>query len=392
MIARRVGGATLVALLLVGAAWLGGAFAARPVHVTAYFERATGLYAGSNVTVLGVKVGTVDSVTAAGDRVAVAFHYDGARRVPADAMAAIVAPSLVSGRYVQLAPVYRGGPVMADGATIPLDRTAVPVEWDQIKEQLVRLADALGPNATHPNGALNTLVRSGASALGGNGAALRDSMDQLTRATGALAGDRGNLFATVRNLNDFVTALNQNGNQVQRFSAQLAAISQVLADNRHQLATLLSTTDGTVKQLTGFVQDNRDRLGTSVDELAHAARQLSDNQMNLANALHLAPTLASNAYASYDPTEGVITSRPLIYQFNNLANSVCQAAYSFLSTLDRCKSVLSPLFDPLNSEGPLSVNPLIQTGAANQQTPGGPAPSLPPNPPLPITSILGGPR
>ena len=34
---------------------------------------------------------------------------------------------------------------MGDGAVIPVDRTAVPVEWDEVKEQLMRLATELGP-------------------------------------------------------------------------------------------------------------------------------------------------------------------------------------------------------------------------------------------------------
>ena len=46
-------------------------------------------------------------------------------------------------------PAYKhnGGPLMADGATIPLERTAVPSEWDEVKTQLTRLADELGPKA-----------------------------------------------------------------------------------------------------------------------------------------------------------------------------------------------------------------------------------------------------
>ena len=37
---------------------------------------------------------------------------------------------------------------MPDGAVIPVDRTAVPVEWDEVKTQLMRLATDLGPNST----------------------------------------------------------------------------------------------------------------------------------------------------------------------------------------------------------------------------------------------------
>ena len=76
------------------------------------------------------------------------LHVDHGIRVPADAKAVIVAQNLVSARYVQLTPAYESGPAMTDGAVIPIERTAVPVEWDEVKEQLTRLATELGPEAT----------------------------------------------------------------------------------------------------------------------------------------------------------------------------------------------------------------------------------------------------
>ena len=66
-------------------------------------------------------------------------------RVAADARAVIVAQNLVSARFVGLTPSGGVGPTIPDGAVIPLSRTAVPVEWDEVKEQLARLATDLGP-------------------------------------------------------------------------------------------------------------------------------------------------------------------------------------------------------------------------------------------------------
>ena len=65
--------------------------------------------------------------------------YDAKYDVPADAKAVVVAPSIVSDRYVQLTPVYRGGEVLADGVVLSGDRTAVPVELDQIYDSFNEL-------------------------------------------------------------------------------------------------------------------------------------------------------------------------------------------------------------------------------------------------------------
>ncbi len=54
----------------------------------------------------------------------------------------MVAASVVSDRYVQLTPAYTSGPQLADDAVIPVSRTAVPVEVDQIYASLDQLSPA----------------------------------------------------------------------------------------------------------------------------------------------------------------------------------------------------------------------------------------------------------
>ena len=49
----------------------------------------------------------------------ISFWYDARYKVPADAKAAILSPTLVTSRAIQLTPAYTGGPVMADDAVIP---------------------------------------------------------------------------------------------------------------------------------------------------------------------------------------------------------------------------------------------------------------------------------
>ena len=69
---------------------------------------------------------------------------DGGVPIPASAQAVVVSASVVSDRYVQLTPAYTGGAQMAGGATIPISRTAVPVEVDQIYASLSKLSAAPG--------------------------------------------------------------------------------------------------------------------------------------------------------------------------------------------------------------------------------------------------------
>ncbi len=81
--------------------------------LTADFPRTVSLYEGSDVRVLGVPIGKVDSVTPSGTQVVVTMHYDADVKIPADAKAVIISPSIVGDRFVQLTPAYSGGQVLA---------------------------------------------------------------------------------------------------------------------------------------------------------------------------------------------------------------------------------------------------------------------------------------
>ena len=96
----------------------------------AYFEDTLALYPGDKVQIMGVRVGTIDKIEPAGDKMKVSFHWENKYKVPANATVSILNPSLVASRTIQLSPPYTGGPVMEDDAVIPIDRTQVPVEYD----------------------------------------------------------------------------------------------------------------------------------------------------------------------------------------------------------------------------------------------------------------------
>jgi phospholipid/cholesterol/gamma-HCH transport system substrate-binding protein len=55
--------------------------------VVAYFPDTLALYAGDKVQIMGVKVGQIDSIEPAGDKMKVTFHYDNKYKVPANATA-----------------------------------------------------------------------------------------------------------------------------------------------------------------------------------------------------------------------------------------------------------------------------------------------------------------
>lgn len=307
--------ACVAALLLTAGLWLvfrdaGG------TRLSAYFGKTVGLYAGSSVRVLGVKVGEVTGVTPQGDAVRVDMRVDSAP-LPADVGAVVVAPSLVSDRYVQLTPAYDSGPVLASGTVLPKDRTATPAELDDLYSSLDKLSTALGPNGANQKGALSDVLDTAAANLRGNGGALNSTVGDLAELAKTLDGSKDDLFSTVQNLNSFTGALAASDQELNEFYARVADVSKFLAADSSDVGAALSSLGGALGDVQQFVQDNKASLESNVDKLASLTKVLVDQRAALAEVLDIAPTGATNFINSYDAASGTIAVRDNLNELTN---------------------------------------------------------------------------
>lgn len=336
--------------------------------ITAYFSAATDLYTGDHVTILGVPVGRVTKVTSQGGRVKVQLSINNGVQVPANAKAAIVTPTLVTTREVQLTPAYTGGPAMADGGSIPTSRTAVPVEWDQIEKEMNNLSTALGPKG-QSHGALNNLLNTSANNLKGQGTNLHNTLTALSQATTTLSNNKGNLFATVDNLQQFVKVLDEANSQVNQFNQELTSVSGVLADNKTQLATALRTLNSSLGTVESFVKNNRTAVANNISGLDSVTANLAKNDQALADVLQRLPNEASNFNNIYDPTNHAITGSLALENFQDPASFVCSTIATVVTDKSAqeqdCQTALNPLLKTLSSSNlpalpnvsPLQRNP-----------------------------------
>jgi phospholipid/cholesterol/gamma-HCH transport system substrate-binding protein len=276
----------------------------------------------------------------------VVIRYDGKYRVPAEAKAAVVAPSLVSDRYVQLLPAYTGGPALRDGADIPLARTAVPVELDQITGNLDRLSTALGPNGANKNGALSDLLDTASKNLDGNGQRIHETVGDLSQATATLAGGRDDLFATVKNLQAFTSTLAANDPQVRRLNTDLAGVSDQLAGERDDLGAALQNLAVALGAVSGFVHDNRSALTTDVGQLADVTTAVAKQKDAIAETLRNAPVALSNLGHAYNPTSGTLDNRVDLPGAEGVSQLLCALVGHGTSTAT--SSQLCDAFDALN--------------------------------------------
>ncbi|RKS76069.1 phospholipid/cholesterol/gamma-HCH transport system substrate-binding protein [Actinomadura pelletieri DSM 43383] len=344
----RLGGALLAVAVLAAALTL---LFQKPErrHLTAYFTKTVGLYEGADVRILGIPVGEVTGVEPVGDSVRVELSYDAKYKVPANAQAVIVSQTLVADRYVQLTPVYKGGAVLPDDATLTVSRTAVPVEVDEIGGNLNELSKALGPqgaNAPGPDGregSLSRLLGVGAANLDGQGDDIRQTIADTSKALGTLSTDRGDIAETIKNLRIITEAMKANDQQIKSFTGHLNAVSGQLAGEKEELSAALNTLAPTLRNVQRFVRDNRGELAANVRQLAQITGVLVKEKEALAEILTAGPLAVSNLTHAYDPISGTIHTRNNFRQFHDLADWLCSLAYSVGTPARQCLNLVRPV-------------------------------------------------
>ena len=293
--------------------------------MVAYFVSSEGIYAGDEVRILGVPVGRIDKIEPQPQRAKITFWFDSTYQVPADAKAAILSPSLVAVRAIQLTPAYTGGPVMLDNAVIGQDRTAVPVEWDDFRQQLQKLTDALQP--TQPGGVstLGALVNTSADNLRGQGAHIRDTLIKLSQAFSALGDHSSDIFSTVKNVSILVSALQDSAQLMRQLNHNLAAVTALLSNDPNEVGKLLSDISAAISNVSSFVANNRETLGTTSAKLASVTTALSESLDDLKQTLHVAPTAIQNFVNIYQPAQGTLSGVLAVNNFANPIQFLCSA-------------------------------------------------------------------
>jgi phospholipid/cholesterol/gamma-HCH transport system substrate-binding protein len=293
--------------------------------VIGYFANSNGVFTGDEVRILGVRVGNIDKIEPQPDRVKITFSYDDKYQVPANAEAVILSPSLVTARAIQLTPAYTDGAVMSDGAVIPEQRTAVPVEWDDLRAQLQKLTDALQP--TEPGGVstLGAFINTTADNLRGQGANIRDTVIKLSQALSVLGDHSGDVFSTVKNLSIVVSALQSSTDLMRQLNRNLAAVTSLLASDPQAIATAVNDVNAAAGQVQTFVSDNREALGTTSDKLASVSSALMASLDDIKQLLHIAPTAFANFNNIYQPAQGSITGALAANNFADPISFLCGA-------------------------------------------------------------------
>ena len=360
----------VVVLLLVAAALLFLNNGDDKKYLTVDFEQTNSVYKGSDVKILGVPVGTVESLRPRGNVVRVKIAYDGKQKLPADVKAVVVSPSIVGDRFVQLSPAYNGGPTLADNAVLSVERTAVPIELDAVYQSLDDLSVALGPKGANKEGSLSELLDGTAKQLDGQGAQLNETIKNFGKLSTTLSNNKEELFGGLREVEQFVSLLKTNDSAVRSFNDSTAKVSTVLEGERDDLKATLEALSVALVDVNTLVKENRGALRGNVDNIASLAKVLAKHKDDLADITTNAPTALTNISLAYNSRSGTLDTRADIPELvfgvlDNPASLVCNLLGETLNDDGLC-STLSGLLPSLLPRASVASQGVAEPAPSNR--------------------------
>ncbi|MGN9839300.1 MCE family protein [Nonomuraea sp. H19] len=328
----------LVAVLIAGVFLASGCSVAgaEPYRLVAVFSKAPSLYEEARIKVMGLDAGYVDSIRIDGDKVRVGLRVD--RHVPLPAgVKAVVAPQNTLGeRNVVLYPPWKpGDQKIAAGATIPLERTDLPVEIDDALDAFGKLTDALDDDK------LGDVAGDLADGVRGRGKTINNAIADTSELTGTLAKQDQQLIDLAKGLSRLATTLNERESQVTGAIDSFAEAGAILAEERRRLRGFVTSMAGFVRRGDVIIEQYSARLPQAAGTLAELVLTVRANSASMAQAVKGAADFADVVINAWDRKQHVLKIRVVL-------NAMTRAW-------------LTPLFEALN----LGKVPCLPAGLSN---------------------------
>ncbi|SDH52888.1 phospholipid/cholesterol/gamma-HCH transport system substrate-binding protein [Actinokineospora alba] len=295
---------------------------------SAEFTESAGLRPGNEVRVAGVKVGAVDAVALAGNKVRVDFTVRDAR-VGDRSTLSIQIRTLLGDKFLAIA--ADGSRPQDPNEVIPKTRTLTPFDIVPVFDQLTKTVQKIDTDQ------LAESFRVVSEAMSGSPAHLRDALTGMSRLSATLSTRDEELARLLSNTSSLSKTVADRDKQLQKLFADAGLLLEELQLRRSAVSKLLSGTKALADELHGLVADNTAQLKPMLTQLDKVTTVLARNQDNL--------------------SKGVAALAPFVRVFNNtVGNGRWFEGY------------ICGLFPPSSKTALIDINP---EGCYTPLTPGG---------------------
>ena len=285
--------AALVTIVSVVGAWFVFFASDNSTTVTADFSYINGIYPGSPVHVLGVPVGTVDDVSPQGTSVRVTMRVESGVDIPADAGAFVMNPSVISDRFVELGPAYRGGPTL-DEAVIPVERNRSPINWDQLLDSVNTVASALGTQSSAGTSGIGSALDIVADGTAGLGPEINDAIGNISRATAVVGGNSEELGTLIENIDRLIGAVASRQGAVQSVTDSLAQLGAEIQQQDLEIGEPIAQLRSMFDHLDRLLVDRGDDLRAVLQNASTLTGQFAAHEAQFAELVDLLPLMMEN--------------------------------------------------------------------------------------------------
>lgn len=287
----------IFAVVMLLALWAGIRFLSgidifsRNITYYASYENVSGLQTAAPVTIHGVKVGTVESITfdpSKGNDVEVAISVKRQYRLPKDSRAVIYNDGLMGGKAIMLElgsateVLQRGDKIIAAAGDDMM--ASIGSELGDLKGKIAVVADNLAKTLEN----INTLVEQNTDNLSGTMSNLNSISSSLD---GVLKTERKNIEGIVTSLNGLAEMLDQNTERFDRIIGNVDAVAEQLeqakidslvkaftstADNLSRMLATINAGEGSIGELMND-KELYDNLTKATSNLSTLLADLKEN-------------------------------------------------------------------------------------------------------------------
>jgi phospholipid/cholesterol/gamma-HCH transport system substrate-binding protein len=235
--------------VVLGMTLSNGGFAKRD-NYKAVFSNSTGVAVGDEVRIAGVRVGTVQGTEIVdGDKALVKFGIDPDIRLTQNTTATLRFRNLVGQRYLALSQGSEGATTPIEpGSTIPLSRTKPALDLDLLLQGFKPVFQALNPTDINKlayeivktlqgeAGNVESLLGSVSSltqTLAGRDQLIGDVIKNLSKTLDILGSRDAELSTTISTLRDFISGLNDDRDEILNSLDNISLLSSETADLLH---------------------------------------------------------------------------------------------------------------------------------------------------------------
>ena len=250
---------------------------ATSVRYQALFTEAGGIAVGNDVTMSGIKIGSVTDVSLENGDALVKFTTAGKYPVGSQTTAHIRTGSLLGERVLTLESAGSG--TLSQNDVIPTSRTSSPYSLtDAVSDLTINTA---GTDTGQLNQSLDTL----SDTIDQLAPQLGPTFDGLSRLSKSINGRNEDLATLLKSASEVSVVLGERSTQLNTLILNANDLLGVLDDRRGAIVDLLASTTAVSRQLTGLVADNEAQLAPTLERLNAVTEVLEKNRDNISNAL-----------------------------------------------------------------------------------------------------------